>query len=65
MQIAAPIVVAALGLLAQNLNAAAWSIMTGRRELGSIASGLDGSFNRRNNDVGGSWGIGKLYKQCG
>ncbi len=35
----------------------------GRRiELGSIASGLIGSFNSRNNDVAGYWAIGKLHK---
>ncbi|WP_446751420.1 hypothetical protein [Vibrio sp. S9_S30] len=33
-----------------------------RRELGSIASGIIGSFCSRNNDVDGYWGIGKLYK---
>ncbi len=32
-----------------------------RRELGSIASGIIGSFRSRNNDVDGYWGIGKLY----
>ena len=32
-----------------------------RRELGSIASGVIGSFSSRNNDVDGYWGIGKLY----
>jgi hypothetical protein len=36
--------------------------MARRKELGSIASGLAGSFNSRNNDVDGYWGIGKLYK---
>ena len=35
--------------------------MARRRELGSIASGIIGSFNSRNNDVNGYWGIGKLY----
>nr|WP_087025369.1 hypothetical protein [Thaumasiovibrio subtropicus] len=33
-----------------------------RRELGSIASGIIGSFCSRNNDVDGYWGIGKLHK---
>ncbi|EGU39774.1 hypothetical protein VISP3789_08618 [Vibrio splendidus ATCC 33789] len=33
-----------------------------RRELGSIASGIVGSFASRNNDVDGYWGIGKLCK---
>ncbi|UTM58926.1 hypothetical protein L4174_009475 [Photobacterium sp. CCB-ST2H9] len=33
-----------------------------RRELGSIASGIIGSFCSRNNDVSGYWAIGKLYK---
>ncbi len=37
-------------------------IMANRKELGSIASGIAGSFNSRNNDVDGYWGIGKLYK---
>ena len=32
-----------------------------RRELGSIASGIIGSFRSRNNDIDGYWGIGKLY----
>ncbi|KPZ66992.1 MULTISPECIES: hypothetical protein [unclassified Shewanella] len=36
--------------------------MARRRELGSIASGIIGSFNSRNNDIDGYWGIGKLYK---
>ena len=36
--------------------------MARRKELGSIASGLIGSFNSRNNDIDGYWGIGKLYK---
>ncbi|MCG9737633.1 hypothetical protein L1D32_05640 [Shewanella insulae] len=36
--------------------------MARRNELGSIASGLIGSFNSRNNDVDGYWGIGKLHK---
>ncbi|MBM7035002.1 hypothetical protein [Vibrio ulleungensis] len=36
--------------------------MANRRELGSLASGIVGSFNSRNNDVDGYWGIGKLYK---
>ncbi|WP_432459283.1 hypothetical protein [Agarivorans sp. QJM3NY_25] len=36
--------------------------MARRKELGSIASGISGSFNSRNNDVDGYWGIGKLYK---
>ncbi|RCU42875.1 hypothetical protein DU002_19160 [Corallincola holothuriorum] len=36
--------------------------MARRKELGSIASGIVGSFNSRNNDVDGYWGIGKLYK---
>jgi hypothetical protein len=36
--------------------------MARRTELGAIASGLVGSFNSRNNDVDGYWGIGKLYK---
>jgi hypothetical protein len=35
--------------------------MARRKELGSIASGIVGSFNSRNNDVDGYWGIGKLY----
>jgi hypothetical protein len=39
-----------------------WRIMARRRELGSIASGIIGSFNSRNNDIEGYWGIGKLYK---
>jgi hypothetical protein len=36
--------------------------MARRIELGSIASGLIGSFSSRNNDVDGYWGIGKLHK---
>ena len=36
--------------------------MARRKELGSIASAIAGSFNSRNNDVDGYWGIGKLYK---
>lgn len=39
-----------------------WRVMGRRRELGSIASGIIGSFNSRNNDIDGYWGIGKLYK---
>lgn len=31
-----------------------------RKELGSIASGIAGSFSSRNNDDAGYWGIGKL-----
>ena len=38
-----------------------WRIMARRRELGSIASGIIGSFNSRNNDIDGYWGIGKIY----
>ncbi len=34
--------------------------MARRKELGSIASGIIGSFNSRNNDVDGYWGVGKL-----
>jgi len=36
--------------------------MARRKELGSIASGLVGSFNSRNNDVDGYWALGKLYR---
>ncbi|PKH56757.1 hypothetical protein CXF83_06660 [Shewanella sp. Choline-02u-19] len=36
--------------------------MARRNELGSIASGLIGSFSSRNNDIGGYWGLGKLHK---
>ncbi|MCJ8274859.1 MAG: phage terminase family protein [Psychrosphaera sp.] len=36
--------------------------MARRKELGSIASGLIGSFSSRNNDIDGYWGIGKLYR---
>ena len=36
--------------------------MARRKELGSIASGIIGSFNSRNNDIDGYWAIGKLYK---
>ncbi|NRB69947.1 MAG: hypothetical protein HRU48_21750 [Vibrio sp.] len=36
--------------------------MASRRELGSIASGIIGSFCSRNNDVDGYWAVGKLYK---
>ena len=36
--------------------------MARRKELGSIASGVIGSFSSRNNDDLGYWGIGKL---CG
>jgi len=32
-----------------------------RKELKNIAGGIIGSFNSRNNDVDGYWGIGKLY----
>jgi len=32
-----------------------------RKELKNIAGGIIGSFNSRNNDVNGYWGIGKLY----
>ncbi|MFZ6748862.1 hypothetical protein [Undibacterium sp. Ren11W] len=35
--------------------------MARRTNLGSVSSGLIGSFNSRNNDVGGYWGIGKLF----
>lgn len=35
--------------------------MARRKNLGSISSGIIGSFNSRNNDVGGYWGIGKLF----
>ncbi|WNC67481.1 hypothetical protein RI845_13255 [Thalassotalea nanhaiensis] len=35
--------------------------MARRKELGSIASGIIGSFNSRNNDIDGYWAIGKLY----
>ena len=34
--------------------------MARRKELAGIASGLIGSFNSRNNDVGGYWAIGQL-----
>ena len=36
--------------------------MAKRRELKNIACGIISSFNSRNNDVDGYWGIGKLYK---
>jgi len=36
--------------------------MARRRELKGIASGIAESFNSRNNDVDGYWGVGKLYK---
>lgn len=36
--------------------------MARRKELTNIATGIAGSFNSRNNDVGGYWGIGKLYE---
>ncbi len=35
--------------------------MASRKELKNIAGGIIGSFNSRNNDVDGYWGIGKLY----
>jgi len=36
--------------------------MARRKELGSLANGLLNSFNSRNNDIDGYWGIGKLYE---
>lgn len=36
--------------------------MARRKELKGIANGLITSFNSRNNDVDGYWGIGKLHK---
>ncbi|MEO1126189.1 MAG: hypothetical protein AAFX95_19290 [Cyanobacteria bacterium J06639_16] len=36
--------------------------MTRRSEIKGVAQGLIDSFNSRNNDVDGYWGIGKLYK---
>lgn len=36
--------------------------MARRKELTGIAHGIAQSFNSRNNDVNGYWGIGKLYK---
>ncbi len=38
--------------------------MVRRRELLDVAGGILGSFNSRNNDVAGYWGIGKLYKSA-
>lgn len=38
--------------------------MPRRRELAAVASGLLGSFVSRNNDVGGYWAIGKLYRHA-
>ncbi len=38
--------------------------MARRRELKNIANGLMGSFNSRNNDIDGYWGLGKLYKHA-
>jgi hypothetical protein len=35
--------------------------MPRRSELKSIASGVLGSFVSRNNDIGGYWGLGKLF----
>ena len=35
--------------------------MASRKELKSIAAGIIGAFNSRNNDLDGYWGIGKLY----
>jgi hypothetical protein len=32
-----------------------------RKELKSILSGILGSFNSRNNDLGGYWAMGKIY----
>lgn len=36
--------------------------MTRRKELKNVANGIVSSFNSRNNDVSGYWGIGKLCK---
>ncbi|MCE1160230.1 MAG: hypothetical protein LWW74_03345 [Burkholderiales bacterium] len=36
--------------------------MARRKELVNVAYGLAHSFNSRNNDVGGYWGIGRLYR---
>lgn len=36
--------------------------MVRRKDIGSIASGIVGSFASRNNDVDGYWALGKLYK---
>ena len=36
--------------------------MPRRRELRGIAAGLLGSFTSRNNDIGGYWAIGQLYR---
>ena len=36
--------------------------MVSRKELKNIGGGIIGSFNSRNNDVDGYWGIGKLYR---
>jgi hypothetical protein len=38
--------------------------MPRRRELRGVAQGLLGAFVSRNNDVGGYWALGKLYKHA-
>jgi hypothetical protein len=40
------------------------STMARRRELRGVAFGLLGSFVSRNNDLGGYWALGRLYKHA-